>query len=47
MKRMIYRGRFVQTANVLGNGYATTFQAVDDVFKEGKVCVMDLELEVC
>jgi hypothetical protein len=46
MKRMISRGKMLQHADIMGNTYGITYEAVESVWEHGKLCVMDLELEV-
>jgi guanylate kinase len=41
------KGGFIETATFSGNYYGTSFQAVEDIAKTGKVCILDIEMEVC
>lgn len=45
MKADIQKGRFLETATFSGNTYGTSFQAVENVSKSGKICVLDIEIE--
>eukprot|EP00520_Triparma_pacifica_P016632 CAMPEP_0118635808 /NCGR_PEP_ID=MMETSP0785-20121206/2272_1 /TAXON_ID=91992 /ORGANISM="Bolidomonas pacifica, Strain CCMP 1866" /LENGTH=162 /DNA_ID=CAMNT_0006526863 /DNA_START=319 /DNA_END=804 /DNA_ORIENTATION=- len=36
---------FVESAYVHGNNYGTSMKAVEDVVREGKVCVLDLDVQ--
>lgn len=45
MKEEIEKGRFLETACFSGNTYGTSYEAVENVFKYGKVCVLDIEME--
>lgn len=44
-ERMITEGQFIEYAKVHGNYYGTSFQAVNAVRKEGKVCILDLDVQ--
>jgi guanylate kinase len=46
MEEEIENASFVQTANLFGNLYGTSFKSIDKVTEEGKICIMDLETEV-
>lgn len=46
MEAMIEAGKFVEVVSLFGNMYGTSVEAVDKVTEEGKVCIMDLEIEV-
>jgi guanylate kinase len=45
MENAIETGQFVETVNLFGHIYGTSFNSVDRVTEEGKVCLMDLEVE--
>ncbi|KAJ1568805.1 hypothetical protein HK405_013616, partial [Cladochytrium tenue] len=45
MQGMIDAGKFIEVVTLLGHTYGTSIDAVDKVTDEGKVCIMDLELE--
>ena len=36
-------GLFVESAEVFGNLYGTSFQAVRDIMDQGKVCILDVD----
>jgi guanylate kinase len=46
MEEGIERGSFVETANLFGHVYGTSFKSIDKVTEEGKICIIDLETEV-
>lgn len=45
MMAAVERGEFIETATFSGNMYGTSKQAVDDVRRTGKICVLDIEIE--
>ncbi|OAJ44959.1 guanylate kinase [Batrachochytrium dendrobatidis JEL423] len=45
MEKLNEKGEFIQIVVLFGNMYGTSMDAVDKVTKEGKICIMDLELE--
>eukprot|EP00842_Homolaphlyctis_polyrhiza_P002418 jgi/Hompol1/3177/HPOL_006385-RA len=45
MEKMIDEGKFIQVVSLFGNMYGTSMEAVDKVTEEGKICIMDLEVE--
>ncbi|KAH9274433.1 guanylate kinase [Batrachochytrium salamandrivorans] len=45
MKKLNDEGKFIEAVKLFGNMYGTTMDAVDKVTEEGKICIMDLELE--
>lgn len=45
MQAALERGEFIETACFSGNIYGTSKQAVDDVRRTGKICVLDIEIE--
>merc|ERR1712096_179724 len=45
IQREIKEGRFIESAEVHGNYYGTSFGAVDRVVSEGKVCVLDIDVQ--
>lgn len=45
MKRDIDAGLFIETAHVHGNYYGTSRAAVEDVQKEGKICILDIDVQ--
>lgn len=42
---MVAKGEFVEWANVHGNLYGTSKRAVADVSADGKVCVLDIDVQ--
>lgn len=45
MQAAIENGEFIETAVFSGNMYGTSKQAVENVQQQGKVCVLDIEIE--
>ncbi|XP_039442677.1 uncharacterized protein LOC120423073 isoform X1 [Culex pipiens pallens] len=45
MQAAIENGEFIETAVFSGNMYGTSKQAVENVQHQGKVCVLDIEIE--
>lgn len=45
MEEMIDKGQFVEHAKVHTNLYGTSFQAVEKVRSEGKVCILDIDIQ--
>ncbi|XP_078035892.1 guanylate kinase isoform X1 [Augochlora pura] len=45
MQEQIEMGEFLETATFSGNLYGTSKQAVEDVQAEGKICVLDIEIQ--
>jgi Guanylate kinase len=46
MDRMTEEGKFISVVSLFGNKYGTSIESIDKVTEEGKVCVLDLEIEV-
>lgn len=46
MLEMIENGQFVEVVSFFGNWYGNSFDSIDKVALDGKICIMDLELEV-
>ena len=46
MQVMVETGQFVEVVNLLGNLYGNSYEAINRVALEGKICIMDCELEV-
>ncbi|KAL1021857.1 hypothetical protein UPYG_G00018930 [Umbra pygmaea] len=42
-ENMVYNNRFLEYGEYRGNYYGTTINAVKDVLKSGKICVIDIE----
>ena len=40
-------GGFIEHAQFGGNYYGTSVKAVKDVAEKGRICVLDIEMEVC
>ena len=38
---------FIEHAQFGGNHYGTSIKAVEDIAKKGRVCILDIEMEVC
>lgn len=45
--RLVDEKGFIEHARFGGNYYGTTFKAVKDVAEKGRICVLDIEMEVC
>nr|KAJ3422596.1 Calcium calmodulin-dependent protein kinase kinase 2 [Polyrhizophydium stewartii] len=45
MERMNEEGKLIEVVSLFGNLYGTSMDAVDKVTEEGKICIMDLEIE--
>ncbi|XP_077997609.1 guanylate kinase-like isoform X2 [Glandiceps talaboti] len=45
MEAAISRGEFVETAEYSGNLYGTSKKAVEDVLKEKKICILDIDMQ--
>ena len=46
MDTMIEEGKFIEFVSLFGYMYGTSVNSIDKVTEEGKVCIMDLEIEV-
>lgn len=44
---LVEKKGFVEHAQFGGNHYGTSVKAVEDIAKEGRVCILDIEMEVC
>ena len=44
---LVDRGGFIEHAKFGGNYYGTSVKAVKDVAEKGRICVLDIEMEVC
>lgn len=44
---MVRDGGFIEHAKFGGNYYGTSVKAVKDVAEKGRICVLDIEMEVC
>ena len=45
MEREIAAERFIEYAHVHNNIYGTSFKAVKDVVKSGKVCILEIDIQ--
>ncbi|KAL7512762.1 hypothetical protein ACHAXN_009858 [Cyclotella atomus] len=45
MKKEIDDGKFVEYANVHGNYYGTSVEAVESVREQGKICILDIDVQ--
>ena len=45
--RLVKEGGFIEHAQFGGNYYGTSVKAVKDVAEQGRICVLDIEMEVC
>ncbi len=43
---LIKDGAFIENAEFAGRCYGTSFAAVKDVTKQGRTCILDIEMEV-
>ena len=44
--KLVDEGGFIEYANFGGNYYGTSVKAVKDVAEKGRICVLDIEMEV-
>lgn len=44
---LIKQGGFIEHAQFGSNLYGTSFKAVEAIEEAGKVCILDIEMEVC
>jgi guanylate kinase len=44
--KLVDEGGFIEHAQFGGNYYGTSTQAVKDVAKKGRICILDIEMEV-
>jgi guanylate kinase len=45
MEEEIAKGKFLESANVHGNYYGTSFEAVDKVSSLYKICILDIDIQ--
>lgn len=45
MEKEIAAGQFIETAEVHGNLYGTSFKTVDDTLSKGRVCILDVDIQ--
>lgn len=46
MEEMIEQGMFIEVVTLFGNYYGISIESINKVNEEGKICVIDLEIEV-
>ena len=46
MEKEISEGKFLETAHVHGNIYGTSFEAVNRVSANDKICILDIDIQV-
>ena len=44
---LVERKGFIEHAQFGDNHYGTSIKAVEDVAEKGRICVLDIEMEVC
>lgn len=44
--KLVSEGGFIEHAEFGGNYYGTSVKAVEDIAKQGKICILDIEMEV-
>lgn len=44
---LVAQNGFIEHAQFSGNYYGTSVQAVKSVAEQGRICVLDIEMEVC
>jgi len=44
--KLVDEGGFIEHAKFGGNYYGTSVKAVEDVAEKGRICVLDIEMEV-
>ena len=45
--KLVDEGGFIEHAKFGGNYYGTSVKAVKDVAEKGRICILDIEMEVC
>ena len=45
--KLVNEDGFIEHAKFGGNYYGTSVKAVKDVAEKGRICVLDIEMEVC
>jgi len=45
LEASVARGDFIENAIYSGNLYGTSFAAVQSVVSEGKICILDIEMQ--
>ncbi len=46
-QKLVQEGGFIEYAQFGSNYYGTSWQAVKDVAEQGRICILDIEMEVC
>jgi len=46
-QKLVQEGGFIEHAQFGSNYYGTSWQAVKDVAEQGRICILDIEMEVC
>ena len=46
-KALIDSNGFIEHATFGSNSYGTSFKAVEDIAQKGRICILDIEMEVC
>lgn len=44
-QKMIEDGKFIEWAQFSGNYYGTSFKAVEEVDKQGRICILDIDMQ--
>jgi hypothetical protein len=44
---LVQKNGFVEHAQFGGNRYGTSIQAIRDIAEKGRICILDIEMEVC
>mmetsp|Transcript_26623 Transcript_26623/g.75156 ORF Transcript_26623/g.75156 Transcript_26623/m.75156 type:complete len:213 (+) Transcript_26623:73-711(+) len=45
LEREVAEGLFLESAEVHGNYYGTSFRAIEEVMKNGKICLLDIDVQ--
>ncbi len=45
MEAEVAAGKFLESATVHGNMYGTSFAAIENVSKAGRVCILDIDVQ--
>lgn len=45
--KLVAENGFIEHAQFSGNHYGTSVQAVKNVAEQGRICILDIEMEVC
>ncbi|CAK9441718.1 uncharacterized protein LODBEIA_P55860 [Lodderomyces beijingensis] len=44
-RKLVEEGKFIEWAQFSGNYYGTTVKAVEDVLAQGKICLLDIDMQ--